>query len=293
MASTPSSPRLRELGTFLRAHRERVAPDDVGLPDTPRRRTPGLRREEVAALSGVGVAWYTWLEQGRVETSRQVLDAVSRALRLDGDQRRHVLTLAGFVPLPDPAPAPPQTPEPAAPQAPAGLHRMIDAWPESPALVLDPLLTVTAWNTAYTSRWPDPGRVPPDDRNLLLLLTGDPAYQLRLPAWESVALDLHRHLRGHADTVPDDPRVRALAARLRDTRPDLAHWWACRSVGGFAPREVEVHGHHSGTARYELALLDLPGAHSVLVHTPVHTPPVTRKSRGTGSEGCGIRRLDT
>ncbi|MFF2845206.1 hypothetical protein ACFVT5_02580 [Streptomyces sp. NPDC058001] len=93
-------------------------------------------------------------------------------------------------------------------------------------------------------------------------------FHVRLPAWESVALDLHRHLRAHADTVPDDARVRALIARLQDTRPDLAHWWACRSVGGFAPREIEVRG-GSGTARYELTLLDLGIGHTLLVHTPV------------------------
>lgn len=259
--------RRGELGTFLRAHRERLAPGEVGLPVTARRRTPGLRREEVAALSGVGVAWYTWLEQGRVDTSRQVLDAVSRTLRLDGDAHRHVLALAGF--------APPRT---SADAAPAGapehdnLRTMIAGWPESPALVLAPDLTITAWNTAYSTLWPDPGRLPADRRNLLLLLIDDPDHQRLLPAWEPFAQDLHRHFRAHADTLPGDDGVRALTERLHATRPDLAHWWACRSVGGFAPRTIEVTS-KDRQLRYLVTLLTpaasagtAPG--SLLVHTP-------------------------
>lgn len=248
--------RRQELGSFLRAQREHLAPGDVGLPATPRRRTPGLRREEVAALSGVGVAWYTWLEQGRVDTSRQVLDAVGRALRLADAEHRHVLTLAGF--------APPPAEETGDS---TGLRRLIRAWPDSPALVLDPALGITAWNAAYTTLWPDPGDVPPENRNLLLLLVGDPAHQGVLPDWEPVAQDLHRHFRGHADTVPQDGAVRALNERLHALRPDLADWWACRTVGGFTSRSVRLVS-ASGTRRpYEMTLLGAPGGH-ILVQTP-------------------------
>src|SRR5947207_15081093 len=88
--------RYRTLGKFLRSRRARLAPLNVGIASSGRRRTPGLRREEVAALSGVGLAWYTWLEQGRVTASRQVLESVSRTLRLDSDAYRHVMALAGF-----------------------------------------------------------------------------------------------------------------------------------------------------------------------------------------------------
>ena len=87
--------RERELGDFLRSRRAAIDPADVGLPSGPRRRAPGLRREEVALLAGVSVTWYTWLEQGRAERpSRAVLDAVARALRLDDAEHSHLLTLA-------------------------------------------------------------------------------------------------------------------------------------------------------------------------------------------------------
>src|SRR5207342_2397772 len=88
--------RRHELAAFLRSRRERITPEDAGLPGGYRRRTAGLRREEVAQLSGVGVTWYTWLEQGRpINASAQVLDAVSRTLRLDEHERSHLFTLAG------------------------------------------------------------------------------------------------------------------------------------------------------------------------------------------------------
>src|ERR1700722_12621610 len=87
--------RRQELAGFLRSRRERIAPEQVGLPPASRRRTPGLRREEVAILAGVGVTWYTWLEQGRdINASPQVLDAVSRTLLLDPHEREHLFRLA-------------------------------------------------------------------------------------------------------------------------------------------------------------------------------------------------------
>src|ERR1700742_2117102 len=95
VASSPS--RRDELRAFLRSRRARLSPTDVGLPDNGgRRRTPGLRREELAQLAGVGVTWYTWLEQGRdINVSTQVIEAVCRALLLDPSERAHVMTLAG------------------------------------------------------------------------------------------------------------------------------------------------------------------------------------------------------
>src|ERR1700758_3676955 len=96
MAVASSPPRRDELRAFLRSRRARLSPADVGLPDTGgRRRTPGLRREELAALAGVGVSWYTWLEQGRdINPSPDVLDALARALRLDAAERKTLFALA-------------------------------------------------------------------------------------------------------------------------------------------------------------------------------------------------------
>src|SRR5262249_19097838 len=103
---TATQDRRRELGEFLRSRRARRSPEDAGLPHGPRRRTPGLRREEVAAHAGMSVTWYTWLEQGRpARVSRQVLDSLARVLSLDAVEHRHLLELAGETP-PNEAPPP-------------------------------------------------------------------------------------------------------------------------------------------------------------------------------------------
>ncbi|GAA3107890.1 helix-turn-helix transcriptional regulator [Streptomyces echinatus] len=130
---TSTQRRRPELAAFLRNRRARVTPADVGMPPGLRRRTPGLRREEVAQLSGVGVTWYTWLEQGRpINASPQVLDAVARTLRLDPPEREHLYRLAE-VPFQS---------------APAGLTRRISAEVQGIVDALDPLLAVV-YNSRY------------------------------------------------------------------------------------------------------------------------------------------------
>ncbi|MFJ4947893.1 helix-turn-helix transcriptional regulator [Streptomyces sp. NPDC088760] len=130
---TRTQRRRPELAAFLRTRRARVTPADVGMPPGFRRRTPGLRREEVAQLSGVGVTWYTWLEQGRpINASAQVLDAVARTLRLDPPEREHLYRLAEVPFQPDPE----------------GLIRQIS--PEVQGIIdaLDPMLAVV-YNSRY------------------------------------------------------------------------------------------------------------------------------------------------
>src|ERR1051325_10177200 len=121
-----SAARRREAGVFLRSRRERLTPEDVGLPRGSRRRTPGLRREEVAMLAGVGTTWYTWLEQGRdVQPSSEVLAALAQTLRLDRAEWRHVFVLNDRA-LPEPS-----VPEPEKVTAP--LLRMLESLTTQPA----------------------------------------------------------------------------------------------------------------------------------------------------------------
>ncbi|MEU5688704.1 XRE family transcriptional regulator [Streptomyces venezuelae] len=291
MASNTATSALRSgLGGFLRAHRERLSPGDVGLPVTARRRTSGLRREEVAALSGVSVAWYTWLEQGRVDTSRQVLDAVARALRLDDASHRHALALAGFAPDAAEATGPAVVGSAVEP----GLLGMIGRWPDSPAVILGPALDLLAWNRAYADVWPDPAELPDERRNLLLLLVGDASHQRVLPGWESVVVDLYRHLRSRSDRRPGDAGFQLLTARLRDARADLADWWGCRSVGDFAPRTVDIAPRGARPLRaYDMRLLLNPQPQNtgVLVMTPGPlTTPATKDSPSPDAPASGVPR---
>ena len=139
--------RRSELAAFLRSRRERITPEDVGLPGGHRRRTAGLRREEVAQLAGVGVTWYTWLEQGRpIRASAQVLEAVARTLRLDAVERQHLFRLAE---APDMAP-PDHSGPPLRPQ----VQVVLDGLNPMPASVVTERFDILAWNAAYDVLFP-------------------------------------------------------------------------------------------------------------------------------------------
>src|SRR5206468_8868135 len=129
-----------ELGDFLKSRRARISPATVGLPNRSRRRTPGLRREEVADLAGVGLTWYTWLEQGRdIRVSVEVLSGIARALQLEPAERAHLFRLAGH--------APPATETATAVISPR-LQRVLDHWDPFPAHVAGRRRDVLAWNRA-------------------------------------------------------------------------------------------------------------------------------------------------
>ena len=157
---SPEDSRRRELGAFLRSRRERLSPQATGIAAGARRRTPGLRREEVAMIAGVGTTWYTWLEQGRdVRPSVEVLTALCEALRLDAAERRHLFTLAGR-----------QQPErrrivPGKVEGP--LLHMLQSLVLQPAYVVGPRWDVLAWNDAAVAIFGDYGLLEGDARNII------------------------------------------------------------------------------------------------------------------------------
>src|SRR5262249_60659071 len=151
-----------------RPRRDRITPEDVGLPAGSRRRTAGLRREELAQLAGVGITWYTWLEQGRrINASVQVLDAVAKTLRLDATERAHLFRLAevpgqATIAACDDCPLPGE------------VQQVLDALP-FPANVVTERFDLLAWNRVYASLFPRVVSASPDERNTLLsILTGPP-----------------------------------------------------------------------------------------------------------------------
>jgi hypothetical protein len=216
----------------------------------------------VATLSGVGVSWYTWLEQGRVSASRQVLDAVGRALRLDETEHRHLLELTGYHPQP---PAPGNTID-------RRLRALLNGGTATPAAVLDDRLDVLAPNSAWAALWLAGC---PAEPNLLCWLLTDPAAAELLPDHEPLAQDLFRHLRAAADRTPDDVRLRAVLDRLATERPDLARWWRCRRVGAFPGWTVSVHHPVHGTFRQAWTMLR-PTGHPNWRYSPGHPHPAGR-----------------
>src|SRR5690242_11529235 len=172
--------RRDELADFLRQRRATIQPDDVGLPAGGRRRTPGLRREEVAQLAGVGTTWYTWLEQGRdVRASSEVLCALADALRLDPAERQYVFELngrqgteAGLVTRPEVA---------------QPLQRMLHALTNQPAYIIGRRWDVLCWNRASEVVFGDYSRLAGDERNSMYMLFDNPDHRRLLLEWHLLA----------------------------------------------------------------------------------------------------------
>jgi len=159
--TTTAEGRREELATFLRNRRERLTPEEVGVPRGRRRRTPGLRREEIAQLASIGVTWYTWLEQGRdIQVSPEVLDAIARTLRLDQSERDHVFALAGSI---DPSPAAACTPITDA------VRDLLERLEPLPACLQNARYDIVAYNRPFSRLMCDLDSVPPEDHNVIWL----------------------------------------------------------------------------------------------------------------------------
>jgi transcriptional regulator with XRE-family HTH domain len=216
-----SSTRL-ELAAFLRTRRERLLPADVGLATTKRRRTPGLRREEVAHLAGVGVTWYTWLEQGReIDVSAHFLEQVAKALCLDAEARAHLFTLAH------------NRPPPLASRSSFGLtashQRMLDAF-EAPAYIATACLDVLAWNDALNAVFGDLSDLSEANRNMLWLMFASPSHQAAVPNWEEAARAMLARCRIEYGRNQDDERFRTLITQLCNASREFSTWWSEHDV---------------------------------------------------------------
>jgi transcriptional regulator with XRE-family HTH domain len=209
--------RRRELADFLRSRRERLTPTEVGLPPGGRRRTPGLRREEVASLAGVGMTWYTWLEQGRdINASDQVLDAIARTLLLDGHERTHLFTLAGVTPPGAVQDAHVITPE---------LRSVLDKLDPFPAYVTNAKFDLVAYNRGYQVIIGDIDALPPDERNSLWIIftkqTTSKCFVDRDEAKPRVVAQLRSLMAEHVA----DPAFKCLVRRLREASPEFTELW--------------------------------------------------------------------
>ncbi|MFB7853217.1 helix-turn-helix domain-containing protein [Streptomyces sp. NPDC056053] len=220
MATGNSDP--KELGVFLKARRADLEPLQVGLPDPGnQRRVAGLRREEVAQLAAISTDYYTRIEQGRMQASLPVLEAIARALRLNSDQRTYLFELAGRTPGGQPAPSGREVTE--------HCRRLLDQLTESPALILSDTMDVLAWNRLAAALLTDFAQVPEADRNYVWLLFNDPALRELYGDWTAGAHACVAYLRMHTARRPDDPRLKRLLARMTH-HADFQHWWTTREV---------------------------------------------------------------
>jgi hypothetical protein len=212
--------RRAELASFLRSRRERLTPQQVGLPQGRRRRTPGLRREEVAQITMVGVTWYTRLEQARdIQVSGQVADSIARGLLLDPAERTHLFALAGVT---DPQ-ADPQADSQFPAVSPA-IEAMLRRLEPYPAAVINSRLDVLAYNRTYGSLVIDLDRVPLEDRNFLVLGFLYPAWRTGVVDQEAATKMVAKYRAAMVDHMTD-PRWKALVTRLRRESPEFCEVW--------------------------------------------------------------------
>ena len=255
--------RAGELGEFLRARRARIDPADVGFAAGAgrRRRTTGLRREELSSISGVAVSWLSKLEQGRAHAvSPDVLDALAHGLRLDAAERTHLFALAGFrAPPPGDLPAPLVTP---------ALRALLVALEPNPAYVLDRAWNIVAWNAAEADLFP--GVVSDEEdgvRNLLELVFLDEALARLMVDLDEERARLVSQVRAHAADWPDDPELADVIDRLVDASPAFASLWSAHEVAPFVTTlrvfDHPVHGRLE-LDHHRLAVLDQAGAQLVV-----------------------------
>ncbi|GAA2656016.1 helix-turn-helix transcriptional regulator [Streptomyces spororaveus] len=263
MATPTAEHRRPELREFLMSRRARITPAEAGLPDGgARRRTPGLRREEVAVLAGVGVSWYQWLEQGRAITvSGQVLDAVGRVLKLTSAERRHLYVLAGLNP-------------PALEVAPGergncdGLRRLIEAWMPFPAHIMDRYWNTVMYNDAASLVF---GMRPEIVQNCLIAFFTDPIYRSRSPQWAQIARLVVAQFRAACSESPHDEGFRAVIEELRELSPEFTGLWERGDVLPGGQLEKEIEHPLTGTLYVEATQLRVPARPdlAIVLHTPL------------------------
>jgi transcriptional regulator with XRE-family HTH domain len=220
MPFTLSEDRRHEIADFLRTRRMRRQPEELGLPRGRRRRTPGLRREEVASAAGVSAEWYTWLEQARdVHPSAQVLARIAEALRLEPHETRHLLTLGGYA-------VPAGGVEPAHEVSVSlRLQRLIDQMDFGPAWVLGERWDVLAWNRAAAVIHGDLHGLQGIERNALFqIFLGDRMRSI-LVDWEMHARRCVSKLRSSYASRVDDPWFNELVMLLRTRSEQFDRWW--------------------------------------------------------------------
>jgi transcriptional regulator with XRE-family HTH domain len=259
---TAIRPRRAELGGFLKARRARLSPEEVGLPPAPRRRTPGLRREEVAMLAGVGVTWYTWLEQGRpINASGQVLDAVARTLRLDRAEREHLYRLAEATPVRA------WTTTTVVSDAVRDILHGLDPLP---ATLVNNRFDVIESNPAHLALFAEWHSLPCVHGNLLWCCVTEPRARERFLNYDEEVAYLVARLRSAYGGHVGDPAWEEDIRRLIDISPEFAELWARHEVAEPTDRTVRFRHPNAGELTFNRTELTIPAAtgQHVIVYTP-------------------------
>ena len=260
------------LGNYLKDRRARLDPAAFGLPLT-RRRTPGLRREEVAQRAHVSATWYTWLEQGRGGApSADVLDRIAGALMLTQVEREHLFLLG----LGRPPEVQYQTSDGVSPR----LQKVLDALELNPAIVKTPTWDVIAWNKAAAAVLTDYSKLPPGKRNILRIIFGDPQSRARQSSWEDVARFVVAAFRADAARLGASDQVEMLVSELSAQSPDFAAMWRENDVRDFGEGTKQMQLPRGGSVGLEFSSFAVAGRPDLglVIYSPA-TPKDAEKIR--------------
>lgn len=254
--------RHHELAEFLRSRRARLSPEQVGLPRGPRRRTPGLRRGEVALLAGVSAEWYTWLEQGRdIHVSGQVLESLARALHLDAVERAHLFLLA----LRQPPPLETFSPPTISPT----LQQFLDQLRTSPTCAVDARLNIVAQNVAHRVVFGDINTLPERERNLIWRIFTPAARQIN-EHWEKLAQRMLAQFRVGYGRFVNDPWWTKQITELNRISPEFRELWNRHDV--LNPSEGQKTVHHPRVGKLVFDVLWLQTVEFDELRLLIHTP---------------------
>ena len=259
------------LGAYLKDRRAKLDPAAFGLPSA-RRRTPGLRREEVAQRAHVSATWYTWLEQGRGGApSADVLDRLARALALKEVEREHLYLLAQGRP---PEVCPPAQVVGVSPR----LQRMIDSLATSPALIKNAEWDIVAWNEAAAAVLTDYATLAPDQRNVMRLFFRNPRIRTTQPNWEHTARFVVATFRAEIARTGTSRRAQGLIAELSHASPEFAAIWREHDVRTYGEGTKLIQPEHGGSMTFEYASFAVDGQPGLgmVVYTPATPEDVAR-----------------
>jgi transcriptional regulator with XRE-family HTH domain len=274
--------RRKDLAQFLKDRRARIAPSAAGLTAGTRRRARGLLREEVAMIAGVGVTWYTWLEQARpIKPSMQVLGAIARALRLSDVERTHLFRLA----RPDLEPAPPAQ---LAASVSRPLQRTMDGLAPNPAYATNAAWDVIGWNKPATLAFGDFARIEPERRNLLYLIFCEPAWRELFREWDTISAFAVAQFRESTARLGGDARFKELVRMLERDSENFRQHWRRRDVHRPIPQSKTLNHPQAGRLNLEYSTFQADSDRDVRL--TIYTPADAESARRIATLGTRTPR---
>lgn len=254
--------KYKELSEFLKSRRAKISPEQVGLPQSSRRRTPGLRREEVALLSGISLTWYTWLEQGRpIQVSDQVIESLSRTLFLNDEEEDYLRMLTTH---------PTKLPKNALATVRPTLQHILNSMQYCPSLITDQFLNVLAWNKASLVLLGDFESMNERDRNMVWAMFTDHRFRSLYENWDKQAMGLIGRFRLIRGQHVDNEWLSEFIKDLKEASQEFKSWWSLHDVMNNDDVYKILNHPELGRLEFEVCNFDMAddSGLKMIVHTP-------------------------